>query len=100
MRFVMVVIIAGLAAACGGPVGATGKDVGAQCATDRDCTSRCTLDKDFGNGMCTKTCITDQDCPALSVCITDENGICAVSCAASADCNGFGRGFVCGQKSH
>lgn len=83
----------------GGSVGPNGHVVGAQCASDRDCANRCALDGDFGNGMCTRFCAIDADCPSGSVCVSTDGGICAVACHASSDCSGFGRAFVCASKS-
>lgn len=58
------------------------------------------MDTDFGAGMCTHRCTADHDCPAGSVCVTNDNGICAAGCAATADCNVYMRGFVCKPEPH
>jgi len=92
-------IVTALLIGCGASVGPNGHSVGALCTTDRDCANRCTHDTDFGTGMCTQPCATDRDCPNGAVCITTDNGICAVACQTTNDCSGFGRGFVCGNKS-
>jgi len=88
-----------LLAACGQSVGAKGHDVGAACSTDRDCATRCSHDADFGLGMCTRPCASDRDCPSGAVCVTTDNGMCAVSCQTNSNCSDFGRGFICGNKS-
>jgi hypothetical protein len=92
-------ICAILLAACGSGVGPNGHLVGAQCSIDRDCSVFCTHNSDFGNGMCTRPCASDLDCPRGSVCVTPDGGICAVSCQNDNDCSGFGRAFVCGGMS-
>ena len=84
---------------CGPSVGPNGHDVGAVCATDRDCASRCSHEGDFGGSMCTRPCATDHDCPSGSVCVAKDNGMCAVACHTSSDCSGFGRAFVCANMS-
>jgi hypothetical protein len=80
--------------ACGG-AGSGSKDVGGQCQTDRDCNSRCVTDSDFGGGMCTRSCRSDNDCPNSAGCIIKGGLICAVTCKSDTDCNSFGRGWVC-----
>jgi hypothetical protein len=86
--------------ACGGSaVGPTGHEVGAVCSKDSDCAKRCTLLADFGNGMCTRPCASDPDCPKGTRCVAVEGGICALSCRTTSDCSGFGQTFVCESKS-
>lgn len=80
-------------AACG--IGPNSPSVGGECATDRDCENRCSMEKDFGTGMCTMACASDQACPEGSLCVDKGDGICAVSCETHADCEGFGRAYGC-----
>ena len=84
---------------CGGPsVGPNGHDVGGSCSSVRECSSYCTFDTDFGNGvtgMCTGRCSTDRDCPNGTSCVTNDGGVCAVTCGATSECAGFGRAYLC-----
>jgi hypothetical protein len=91
--------VSSLLIGCGASVGANGHDVGANCTTDRDCAVRCSHDGDFGGAMCTRPCATDHDCPNGAVCVTTDNGMCAVACQTNNDCAGFGRAFACANKS-
>lgn len=98
-RVPMVAFLFTAVLACGGQgVGPAGRVVGGSCASSRDCSSYCTFDSDFGNGvtgMCTERCSTDRDCPGGTSCVTNDSGICAVTCGSTADCAGFGRAFLC-----
>lgn len=94
-RFFMVCAALLALSACGGGAGAGSHDVGGQCQTDRDCNSRCVTDQDFGGGMCTRSCRSDNDCPSGAGCILKAGIICAVTCKTDQDCNSFGRGWVC-----
>jgi hypothetical protein len=86
---------------CGSIVaGPDSKTVGAPCAADSDCATRClTNDGHFPGGMCTVPCAASADCPSGSTCLTEEGGVCVTACRADADCAGFGRGFVCDRES-
>ena len=84
-----------LAAGCTTDVGADGPVVGGSCSGDKDCAHRCTKDDKFGIGMCTRTCASDRDCPGGSVCVNEDDGVCAVSCTDNKGCEDFGRAFLC-----
>jgi len=89
------IALAVLAGSCSN-IGSSGHLVGATCASDYDCESRCLLgERHYPGGLCTVTCASDSDCPSGTSCVDDGDGICAVSCANNSDCAGFGRGFVC-----
>jgi len=75
------------------PVGPNGRDVGAACETDRDCTDECEESDAFGDGMCTMDCDDDNDCPDGTVCLL--GGLCAVECDNDRDCEAFSQGFEC-----
>src|SRR5258708_2024069 len=84
-----------LFAACGNGSGPGSGVVGGPCSIDSQCQSRCFNGGDFGGGMCTVSCRFDADCPSGTVCVDRTNGICAVQCASSRDCAGFGPGWRC-----
>lgn len=77
------------------PVGPNGRDVGAPCDSDRDCTDQCAEQKEFDDGMCTIECDDDHDCPDGTVCILNGGGVCAISCDRDSDCDGFAQKFEC-----
>lgn len=84
-----------LAVGCSG-VGPRSDLVGGTCNGDGACEQRCVQnDRHWPGGYCTLHCANDDECPGGTVCIDDNNGMCAVGCAVNADCGDFGRGFVC-----
>ena len=93
MRLTISMLLLSLTTACG--IGPNSPVVGGECATDRDCEKVCSMEDDFGTGMCTVRCSNDQDCPEGSVCLEKGDGMCAVSCSVADDCAGFGRAFTC-----
>ncbi len=95
MRLLLLLVLGAISCSGAGPDSPL---VGGACATDIDCERRCTHENDFGSGMCTVSCATDNDCPEGAVCLEAEGGICAVSCATDRDCADFGRAFVCRPK--
>ncbi|MGC9044617.1 MAG: hypothetical protein ACP5KG_12270 [Myxococcota bacterium] len=59
-----------------------GKNIGAECSSDEDCSSGLSCDKNQINGYCTTSC-KDSDCPADSVCIGE---VCKRTCKLDKDC--------------
>ena len=94
------VVVLSSIAACGGAAGPVSQDVGATCSADSQCEDRCFKSAEFGDGMCSRLCRGDQDCPTNSACLQIGSGICAVSCALPGDCSGFGPRWACGAKDH
>jgi len=94
--FALLVVLGTLG--CADVAGPDSVVVGGACTTDVDCERRCTHHGEFGAGMCTVSCITDNDCPEGAVCLEPDGGICGVSCASDRDCVDFGRAFVCKAK--
>jgi hypothetical protein len=94
-------LLAGALSACGDDagVGPNGDVVGGPCTADDDCAdgSACITEGDFPGGMCTiDECESNEDCPAGSVCISNEGGICMMTCSSSDDCRD---GYRCDGKS-
>lgn len=75
------------AAACGDDgVGNDGAFVGGPCADSGDCELRCQQGGDFPQGLCTRPCNLDADCPDGTFCINTEGGICMLGCRLPQDC--------------
>ncbi len=86
-------------AACGGHgQGDIDDIVGAACATDRDCDSRCYLGGDFPGGFCSLPCASDNDCPGDTYCIDEAGGVCMFACPVF-DCTRLGPGWECRDKN-
>lgn len=100
MKSLVIASIFFAVAACGGHgEGDIDEVVGAACATDRDCDSRCYLDnKDFPGGFCSLSCQTDKDCPIDTYCMSTAGGVCLYACPPF-DCNRLGPAWTCRDKS-
>ena len=86
------------AAACGSSdVGPGSHDVGGRCMVDTQCDKRCLTGNSFPGGYCTRTCVTDKDCPSGAACVTQMGGVCMGTCHVPADCNGYGAGYQCNR---
>ncbi len=59
-----------------------GKNVGASCSADSDCSTDIICDTKQNNGYCTVSC-KDTDCPDDSVCVGD---VCKRTCKLDRDC--------------
>jgi hypothetical protein len=93
MRFVLVI---GLMAAC--QSSDVSRDVGARCDTNADCNQKCEVPSaNWPDGFCTLLCDTDANCPENTVCIDEDGGICAFTCAADPDCTFLGA-YSCKQR--
>lgn len=86
--------------ACGGhDDGDIDEVVGAACASDRDCESRCYLDNnDFPGGFCSLSCQTDNDCPIDTYCMSQSGGVCLFACPPF-ECDRLGPSWTCREKS-
>lgn len=91
VRFLALSVL--LLAACP-PVGPYGRDVGAPCDRDSDCSDECAEEDEF-EGMCTMECDEDDDCPDGTVCVLNGGGVCAIECDRDDDCSGYRQDFEC-----
>jgi hypothetical protein len=82
----------------GGNSGPSSEEVGAACTVPADCTTTCLVHGDFGPGMCSLPCASDQDCPTDAACVQVGTGMCVVACSIDADCAGYPQGWVCGEE--
>lgn len=93
-----VILCALFVTACGGHgEGDIDPVVGAACASDRDCESRCYIGGDFPGGFCSMSCASDNDCPGDTYCMSESGGVCMFSCPAF-DCSRLGAGWECHDR--
>lgn len=86
-------------AACGHDADDIDSLVGSRCESDRDCDEQCLLDSgDFPGGFCTVGCDTDNDCPAGTLCMSTNGGVCLYACP-DFDCDRLGPGWGCRARS-
>ena len=71
------------------------RELGAECTTNKDCDAVCATGAAWPDGMCTASCMTDDDCPTDAACIDDLGGICAFRCTADENCVFLGTGYGC-----
>lgn len=81
---VPIAICAALVAACSS--NDVSRDLGARCATNAECNERCLTGGDWPGGFCSRSCMTDAECPTGSACISEQGGVCAFTCKADPDC--------------
>jgi hypothetical protein len=80
-----------LAGGCSGENEANRRGVGSECAVTDDCSEKgqvCLTE--FKGGYCgVSDCAHDEDCPAGSACVTDDNqtNYCFLVCGDKVDCN-------------
>lgn len=87
-----------VAAACGGHgAGDIDEVVGASCTSDRDCAHRCFQDSDLPDGFCSLSCVTDNDCPIDTYCMSESGGMCMFACPPF-DCSRLGAGWFCRDR--
>jgi hypothetical protein len=91
LRLAWIFAIAVLAA-CGDHVGNNGSLVGGPCVDSGDCQFLCQQGGEFPQGLCTRPCLVDNDCPDGTYCIDTEGGICMLGCDIPSDCRG---GYNC-----
>ena len=96
VRFVIALSFA-LLACSDDNVGNDGTYVGGPCTSSNQCDSVCQTGGDFPQGLCTRACMTESDCPDGTHCIDKEGGICELACQTSADCRS---GFTCEPKKN
>ena len=93
-----VILCVWLVAACGGhDEGEIDDVIGAACASDRDCASRCYSGGDFPQGFCSLSCASDNDCPGDTYCMSEDGGVCMYACPAF-DCHRLGAGWACRER--
>jgi|SRR4029079_12607662 len=74
------------------------RELGARCLDSTECDDRCLgPNSDWPGGFCTIRCEQDYDCPE-GVCIDEEGGVCAFSCAADTACTFLGPGYHCIER--
>jgi hypothetical protein len=91
LRLALILAISALAA-CDDGVGFDGSLVGGPCIDSSQCDFRCETGGEYPQGMCTRPCNVDGDCPDDTFCINREGGICMLGCALPSDCRG---GYNC-----
>ncbi len=95
MRTALVAMIA-LFGAAGCQSEDVSRELGARCATSRDCDDRCLPPgQDYPDGFCTLTCNTTNECPMSASCAEREGGVCLFDCAVDADCAFLGAAWTC-----
>lgn len=88
MLLVLAALVVSLVLGCG-------DDIGAECRQHSDCDDRCVTGREFPDGMCTRTCDSDNDCPSGTSCVDERDGICLLRCEADRDCPG---GYECDEE--
>jgi hypothetical protein len=89
-----------LLAACGGhDPGDIDSVIGAACASDRQCETRCFGGPELPGGFCSIPCQTDNDCPGEALCMSMNGGMCLFACP-EFDCSRLGVGWTCRSRSH
>jgi hypothetical protein len=99
MKLCMVAVAFALAAGLLGGCSSDRVDatLGARCTRAADCADRClAAGADFPGGMCSRDCMSDDECPSESVCASPGTGVCLYSCRDDGDCSFLGS--VNGQK--
>ncbi len=73
--------------------------IGDHCTANADCPDKCQSGGGFPDGICTKACDADSDCPSGWHCISKSSGICMLACADTGECTPkFGDGWVCDDE--
>ena len=74
--------------------------VGARCDRSSECEDRCLAPSgDWPGGFCTLDCDRDDDCPADTACIREDNGgVCAYLCETDPGCAFLGGGYGCKDR--
>lgn len=74
---------------------------GDSCATSEECESgRCEIGGSFPEGLCTRPCERDSDCPDGFTCISRSGGICLADCTSSEECEAVrGPAWQCREES-
>jgi hypothetical protein len=97
VKWVVLVTLALVAAACSDSANTQYLPIGSRCSSSSQCG---TMPYDcaatgYPFGYCEKPCITDGDCPADSLCSPTAKA-CRRVCTTSADCR-IAEGYVCQQ---
>ena len=73
--------------------------VGARCDTNTECDEKCLAPSgEWPGGFCTVLCDTNADCPEGTLCIEQDGGVCAFSCAGDVNCAFLGDGYTCKER--
>lgn len=100
LGWVLVALVAGLAASCQADVGPR---AGSETHFLSRCTGQCSGGFDCVCGVCTTPCAEDAGCssalamclPAEASCGASSGGYCDVACGGDADCAGLGPLYAC-----
>lgn len=86
-------------ASCGGG-DADAPALGSSCNAPAECDGQCVTSGDFPDGVCTRACGSDDDCPEGFSCISNSGGICLEDCAGAAECEAKrGAAWTCDLES-
>ncbi len=63
-------------------------ELGLPCSDSSDCTSLCLPPSpETPNGLCTRHCTSDDECPPTAVCVARSGGVCLYACRDGRDCD-------------
>ena len=80
--------------------GCAGGEMGDHCGSHDDCDDMCQTGGSFPDGLCTRQCDGDSDCPSGWSCISRGSGICLRDCENSDECHDrFGSDWNCNEES-
>jgi len=71
------------------------RELGARCDSLDECDDRCLTGPRFPEGMCSRDCDDDDDCPAGASCAELEGGVCLYACRNHEGCAFLGAGWRC-----
>jgi hypothetical protein len=83
-----------LLAACGVSSDVS-REIGARCDDQDECDDRCLTGARFPDGMCSRNCDTDGDCPEGTACVGLAGGSCLYNCTGDRACEFLGEGWQC-----
>ena len=56
------------------------RELGARCDDSDECDDRCLRGDRFPDGLCSRSCDDDGDCPSGAACVDLEGGVCLFAC--------------------
>jgi hypothetical protein len=71
------------------------RELGARCDDQDECDDRCLTGARFPDGMCSRSCDDDGDCPGGTSCVTLAGGACLYACTSDPGCEFLGEGWRC-----
>ena len=75
------------------------REIGARCDDQDQCDDRCLTGPRFPDGMCSRSCDDDGDCPDGASCVNLSGGACLYACTADPGCAFLGDGWRCGAET-